>query len=73
MMAKRCDGKTGMGDGLMIVDDQLMSKGTRDVCPMCKASDVIMSTVGQTDDPLGDTMIIKCGTQPLAQGDEGHK
>ena len=50
-----------------------MSKSTRDVDPMCKARDVIMSTLGQTDDPLGDTVIIKCGTQPLAQGDEGHK
>ena len=50
-----------------------MSKSTKDVCPMCKACDVIMLTIGQTGDPLGDTVIIKCLTQPLAQGDEGHK
>ena len=34
MMAERCDVKIGIGDGLMIVDDRLMSKSTRDVCPM---------------------------------------
>ena len=36
-IAERCDVKIGIGDGLMIVDDRLMSKSTRDVCPMCKA------------------------------------
>ena len=45
-IAKRCDGKIGIGDGLMIVDDRLMSKSTRDVCPMCKAHGVIILTIG---------------------------
>ena len=34
-----------------------MPKNVRDVLPMCKTYDVI----------------IKCETQPLAQGDEGYK
>ena len=35
----------------------MMSKNARDVFPVCKTYGVI----------------IKCGTQPLAQCDEGHK
>ena len=33
-ITERCDVKIGIGDGLMRVDERLMSKSTRDVCPM---------------------------------------